>query len=124
MLKLKELRKEKGLTTVQAAALFKVSKSTYNYWENEVYEIDFEKLKEIANYFEVSIDYLLGNSDLYYPKITPEERAAGWKDTKRIEVTPDEDDLIYYFRELGRLYGKEMQKVQLTNLKNLVEVKK
>lgn len=57
-------------------------------------------------------------------RITQEERAAGWRDTKRIDVTPDEEDLVLYFRELGRLYGKEMQKVQLTNMKNLVEVKR
>lgn len=124
MLKLKELRKEKGLTTVQAAALFKVSKSTYNYWENGVFEIDFEKLKEIANYFEVSIDYLLGNSELYYPEITQEERAAGWRDTKRIDVTPIEDEMLHWFRELGKKYGKEMQEAQITTIKNLVEVKK
>lgn len=124
MLRLKELRKEKGLTTVQAAAIFKVSKSTYNYWENGVYEIDFEKLKEIANFFEVSIDYLLNNSELYYPKITQEERAAGWRDTKKIDITPIEDDMLYWFRELGRLYGKEMQQTQITLMKNLVEVKK
>lgn len=57
-------------------------------------------------------------------RITQEERAAGWRDTKRIAVTPDEEDLVLYFRELGRLYGKEMQKVQLTNMKNLVEAKR
>lgn len=57
-------------------------------------------------------------------RITQEERAAGWRDTKRIDVTPDEENLVLYFRELGRLYGKEMQKVQLTNMKNLVEVKR
>ncbi|MCM1546238.1 MAG: helix-turn-helix domain-containing protein [Clostridiales bacterium] len=124
MLRLKQLRKEKGLTTVQAAEIFKVSKSTYNYWENGVYEIDFEKLKEIAKYFEVSIDYLLDNSELYYPKITQEERAVGWRDTKRINVTPIEDDMLYWFRELGEIYGTEMQQAQIAVIKNLVEVKK
>ncbi len=123
MIRLKELRQAKGLTQRDTAKIFKVSKSTYNYWENGRIEIDFEKLKEIANYFDVSIDYLLDNSELYYPKITQEERAAGWRDTKKIDVTPDEEDLICWFREIGKIYGKEMQQAQLTMFKNLAENK-
>lgn len=124
MIRLKELRQAKGLTQRDTAKIFKVSKSTYNYWENGKIEIDFEKLKEIANYFEVSIDYLLDNSELYYPKITQEERAAGWRDTKKIDVTPDEENLIYWFRDIGKLYGKEMQQAQLTMFQNLAEKNK
>ena len=42
------------------AAELQVSKSAYNYWEQGKIEIDFENLKKIADYFNVSVDYLLG----------------------------------------------------------------
>lgn len=71
-----------------------------------------------------AIESTLGISN----RITQEERAAGWRDTKSLDVTPDEDELIYWVRELGKVYGKEIQHAQVTTIvamiKNLIEVKK
>ncbi len=60
MIRLKELRESVNMSQRAMAAELQVSKSTYNYWEQGKIEIDFENLKNIANYFNVSVDYLLG----------------------------------------------------------------
>ena len=63
MIKLCELRSEKELSQRQIAKIFNVSQSTYNNWENSNTEPSIMQLIEIARFFGVSIDYLLGNSD-------------------------------------------------------------
>lgn len=63
MNRLKELRKEKGLTQEELAKELKTTKLTISNWENEKYLIRADKAKIIANYFNVTIAYLLGHSD-------------------------------------------------------------
>lgn len=62
---LKKLRQKKGVTQIDVAKIIGVSKSTYSYWEMDKYQPDNESLFKLADYFGVSIDYLLGrdNSD-------------------------------------------------------------
>lgn len=67
MNRLKELRKEKGLTQVELANIVNVSKITVLRWENEERQIKPEKAQQLADYFGVSVGYLLGyesNRDL------------------------------------------------------------
>ncbi len=63
MNRLKELRVEKGLTQEQLAKQFHTGKSTIGMWENNKREPDYETLLNLAEYFGVTIDYILGNSD-------------------------------------------------------------
>lgn len=58
---LKNLRKSKGLTQVQFAQIFQISSGTIAMWETGKRIPDTETLKQIAQYFNVSIDYLLDN---------------------------------------------------------------
>ncbi|MBQ9734679.1 MAG: helix-turn-helix transcriptional regulator [Clostridia bacterium] len=62
MLKLKELRKERGLTNQQMADFLGVSKGSYNYYELGKTEPSIDTLKKLADFFCVSIDYLVGSS--------------------------------------------------------------
>ena len=61
--RLRTLRHEKGLNGIELGKKFNFSKSTISSWENETREPSHEILKILANYFEVSLDYLLGISD-------------------------------------------------------------
>ena len=58
--RLKELRIEKGLTTVQLSNCLNVSDSTISRWENGVRIPSVENLFFIAKFFDVSADYLIG----------------------------------------------------------------
>lgn len=62
--RLKELRKEKKLTQADLAKIFSLGESTISFYENNKRTPDFELLKRIAVFFNVSIDYLLGNIDV------------------------------------------------------------
>lgn len=59
-MRLKELRKKHGLTQKQLASALHVAQNTVCNWENGVRQIDTEYIKQIAEYFHVSTDYLLG----------------------------------------------------------------
>lgn len=63
MNRLKELRKQKGLTQQGLADEISVSKITVLRWENEERQIKPEKAQQLANFFGVSVGYLLGYSD-------------------------------------------------------------
>lgn len=62
--KLKELRKKRNLRQQDIANHLSVAKSTYSYWENGKIEISNENLFKLSAFFDVTIDYLLGNSDI------------------------------------------------------------
>ena len=60
MNRLKELRKEKKLTQEELAKKIGVSKITVLRWENEERQVKPDKAQELADYFGVSVGYLLG----------------------------------------------------------------
>ncbi len=62
--RLKQLRKEKGLTQEELALIISKNRSTVAGYETERKEPDHETLKKLADYFEISVDYLLGRTDI------------------------------------------------------------
>ena len=58
--KLKELRIEKGIGQVELAKAINVSKGIISLWENGLREPKLSNLIELAIFFEVSLDYLVG----------------------------------------------------------------
>lgn len=61
--RLKTLRKEENISRRQLAEALNVSLRSISYWENNQRECDFDTLIAIAEYFSVSVDYLLGRAD-------------------------------------------------------------
>ena len=57
--RLKELRKEHNLTQEEIGNFCKVGKTTISNWENNITQPPFEVVKNLAEYFGVTIDYLL-----------------------------------------------------------------
>lgn len=57
---LKVLRKQKGLNQEDLAKLLNVKQNTISNWENDRTQIDRESILFLADYFNVSVDYLLG----------------------------------------------------------------
>ena len=60
MNRLKLLRDSKGMTRVELSELMKVTKMTILRWEHGTREIKGSDAKKLADYFNVSIPYLLG----------------------------------------------------------------
>ena len=79
--RLKELRKSRGLTQEQLAAIIGVERSSVGKYESRPIIPSSEILNKLADYFGVSVDYLLGRADI---KKAPAEAEAA-KDEKDIE---------------------------------------
>lgn len=63
MEKLRELRKEKGISLKELGAEMGVAESTMSLYENGKRQPDYETLLKLAEYFGVSVDYLLRGND-------------------------------------------------------------
>ncbi|MBM7691199.1 transcriptional regulator with XRE-family HTH domain [Peribacillus deserti] len=61
--RLKELRLESSLTMEKAAKIVGIAKSTYAGYESEFRQPSLDKLSLFANYYRVSVDYLLNLTD-------------------------------------------------------------
>ena len=61
--RIKELREKAGLSMEQLAKQFGITKSRVNMWENNGTVPRMNILVELAKYFNVTTDYLLGNDD-------------------------------------------------------------
>ena len=58
---IKKLRVLKGKTQQEVAKAINITQFTLSNYENEITEPNIETLKKIANYFDVSLDYLCEN---------------------------------------------------------------
>ncbi len=61
--RLKELRESKGLTQKQLSEKLNIHSVTYLHYEKEQREPPLSLLADIAKFYDVSVDYLLGLTD-------------------------------------------------------------
>ena len=61
--RIRELRQQKKLTQVRLAIDLNMSQNTLSRYETGEREASYDTLKLIADYFDVSIDYLLRETD-------------------------------------------------------------
>ena len=61
--RLKSLRTDKGLSILELSKILNVGHSSISRWENNQARICAEQLVDIAKFFGVSTDYLLGLED-------------------------------------------------------------
>lgn len=67
MNRLKFLREEKGLFQSEIAKILGVSTAAVGFYENEKRDMSPDTIIKLANYFDVSTDYLLGKTDIRNP---------------------------------------------------------
>ena len=78
-LRIKELREEKGLSQKKLADQLGLSAGTIGNWESGIREPNFDTVAKLAEFFNVTVDYLLGNSYIRNPEM----------------ATPDDDDIKF-----------------------------
>lgn len=106
--RLRELRLEKGLTIVELAKVLDSAKTTIANYETDKRQPNYDMLKRIAEFYNVTIDYLVGITD--NPNIYEE-----------VEKIPD------VLRETGVEYiylAKEMQdkKMSPKQIKKIIRI--
>lgn len=88
-MRLKELRKQKGLTQEELGNIIHVNKMTYNGYENENRQPTIETLCKIADYYGVTLDYLVGRNFVSDVGYLDEEQ----KETLKLLKQLDEQNL-------------------------------
>lgn len=71
---LMELRKEKGIGQKELAAYLKLSTGTISNYENGVHSPDLHTLCKLADYFDVTTDYLLNRTGYRYTSKKMDQR--------------------------------------------------
>lgn len=118
--RLRELRLEKGESQEETARLLSVSRTSYCKYELGTHEISVESLLLLANHYGVSIDYIVGRTNMpYFPEnisedeltVLHEYRQCSKKDmilrfiseTERpANLSSDERELIQNYRAANR----------------------
>lgn len=103
-----QLLRERGVSAYRVAKDTGISHSMFSEWKSGKYSPKLARLKKIADYFEVSVEWLLGNTDI---KHLPNENNV---------VIVEKDDFSAHeknFIEMYRQLPKEFQKLLDENLK-------
>lgn len=102
----KELRKSNKKTQEEIAKILSVSKSTVAMWETDKRTPDFDKTKEIADYFNVNLDYLMGREsekqEMIHEKILLTQQELAMLQMYR---NKDDDEQIRKLFELLAFYN-------------------
>ncbi len=61
--RLKQLRKERKISQLKLALDLNMNQNTISRYETREREADYETLIKLADYFNVSLDYLLGRTN-------------------------------------------------------------
>ncbi|WP_057768130.1 helix-turn-helix domain-containing protein [Cytobacillus praedii] len=113
--RLKELRGKR--TQEEIAELLDISRARYSHYENERSDPDQEMILKLSSVFNVSIDYLMGNTDDPTPPKAEEKSpiprsVQAWLRADTSGLTEDEqlllqEDLSDYFEMRRRRILKE-----------------
>lgn len=63
MFRLKELREERGISQVRLAIDLNMNQNSISRYESGAREADYKTFLAIADYFNVSLDYLFGRTE-------------------------------------------------------------
>lgn len=65
--RIRELREDKDLTQRQIAQILNMSQTGYNQYEIGKNDISTQVLIKLANFYNISVDYILGLTDIMKP---------------------------------------------------------
>ena len=63
-MRIRDLREECDLTQAQIAELLHIKQNTYSQYENGHRQIPIDMLIQLARFYQVSIDYLVGETTI------------------------------------------------------------
>ena len=101
--RIKQLRKEKGMTQTDLAQTLNVTKGTVSTWETNSRVPGFETMNALSDLFQRSLDYIMGRSDDATPTTQNDD------DLEYLALSQVEADLTEYALKYARLdqYGRD-----------------
>lgn len=101
--KIKSLREDKDLSQKALATILGVSPSAIGMYEQNRREPDNEMLNKIADYFDVSVDYLLGRTSEpkpptaeFKPKVTEKDKINIEKEAQQMIDNLENADVVEF----------------------------
>lgn len=126
-----DLLKEKGLTAYRISKEINVSQSTLSDWKKGKSTPKTDKLQLIADYLEVSLDYLVGKTDIrqtanesnWKPTLTEkDERDIQKKLNSMLHDLDNSDDTLMYDGEPMDDLTKELVRDSLEHIIRLAKI--
>lgn len=102
---LKSLRIQRNKTQQEIADILGISRQGYAKYENNLGEPDNSTLSKLADYFDVSTDYLLGRTDK--TALTPKEQ-----DEQEFQAFINDPELGVWYKELPKSDEEELRKLR------------
>lgn len=65
--RLRDLREDRNLSQREIADFLKISQNTYSRYETNERGIPLELMSKLADFYETSVDYLMGRTDIFEP---------------------------------------------------------
>lgn len=114
-----QLLKKYGITTYQVAKATGISTASFTGWKQGKWNFKQDKLQKIADYFGVTVDYLMtGKEEIKEkaPELTARDERDISKDLDRImgQIQKGDDGPLYY-------NGVEIDKASIGLLQNAIE---
>ena len=116
-IRLKTLRKEREKTQGDMSKLLHIQRSTYGEYERGKIMPPVSKIKVLADYFGVSVDYLMGNTNFK----THEER----QETDAMDVSRNLKIILEYLEDHqsaltfdGETLGEDSREILISNIQN------
>ena len=113
MFMLKSLRLETGLTRADLSRAVNINQGTLANYENETRQADYKTLILLAEYFDVTVDYLLGRESM-----TTETNNQILPEAYPKPLSQTEKQLLSCFRKLN----SDSREIVLNLAKNLNEL--
>lgn len=120
-MRLAELRKKAGLSQGKLAQGLGISQNAVSQYENGTREPTLAKLKELADFFGVSVDYLLGDdNDGTLAVISQDDLNKAIEDNEKLKVATRAFDLIMSMPpEMQKAAIVQLQALAALNQKNI-----
>ncbi|MBM7623658.1 helix-turn-helix domain-containing protein [Sporohalobacter salinus] len=121
--RIKKLRKEKNISQRKLAKILGLSPSTIAMYETEKRKPDSETLQKIADFFDVSVDYLLGRTD------QRQSNNENKKADKIKQALSDDPELIEFWEQLStredlKLMFKQTKDLSPESIHRIIEIVK
>lgn len=114
--RLKKLRMEKQLSQKELGNIFSLSKQTISGYENGTRNPDHGTLQKLAEFFNCSVDYLLGRTDI---RETPEQRIKN--------AIQEDEELLEFWQELSKredlkLLFKQVKPLKPESIQTIIRI--
>ena len=104
--RLRELRKNKRLTMKEFGVKFNLAESTISGYENGTRKPDIDQVKKFADFFEVTTDYILGQTVISNPEVIKEDKAFYMS-----RIATEFPDIDLMFKDMESLDAEEMKEI-------------